>query len=422
MFTRLGILLISAMSILGLIACAKIDEPGVIRVWCHQGQEQENLAMRAMAKAFNEAHAAKGIRVRIEFFPDYQYTERISIAAAARDLPDVFDLDGPTVAQFVDAGLLAPLDPYFTEEERNDFLDTIIDQGTIHNTLYALGAFDSAMVLYYDKARLTEAGVAPPAEGTAWTWEEFMEACRTLKAAGMDPVSLHMDITADEWYTYAFSPLLWSAGGALMNPAEERVMGVLNDATNVRVLTAWQQLFEEGLAARAPINPDPFGAGETVMDWNGHWMARAHLEAKGDNLGVMPLPRTGPEPVAACGSWCWAISAHTPHSDLAIKWLKWVTDPKTGVEPIVRAGGAVPARLSAFEYFPQYEEDPWRLFKVQLRDHGRPRPKTPFYPNLTQHVAAALRDIAYGADVETRLTRAAEAVQRIVDRRQGAGT
>lgn len=376
--------------------------------------------MRAMAEAFNEAYAAKNIRVVLDFFPDYQYTEKVSIAAAARDLPDVMDLDGPTVAQFVDAGLLAPLDPFFTEDELADFLPTIIEQGTIDHTLYALGAFDSAMVLYYDKSRLAAAGVTLPEHGTAWTWDEFMEACRMLQTAGMEPVSLHMDITGDEWYTYAFSPLIWSAGGALIDLENERVVGILNSPVNVRVLSNWQQLFEKGYAARAPINPDPFGAGETAMDWSGHWMARSHLEVKGDNLGVMPLPRTGPEPAAACGSWCWAISAHSTKPDLAVKWLKWVTHPEKGVEPIVRAGGAVPARLSAFEFFPDYEHDPWRLFKELLRDHGRPRPQTPHYPNLTQHFAAAVRDIAQGADVETRLAQAAEAVQRIVDRRRGA--
>ena len=67
--------------------------------------------MRAIVAAFNAAHAADGVRVDMTFFPDFQYTEKISIAAAARDLPDAFDIDGPLVARYVDAGLLAPLGP-----------------------------------------------------------------------------------------------------------------------------------------------------------------------------------------------------------------------------------------------------------------------------------------------------------------------
>jgi ABC-type glycerol-3-phosphate transport system permease component len=96
---------------------------------------------------------------RHRLFPGLSIHRKISIVTAAGDLPDVFDLDGPTLAQFVDAGLLAPLDTYIDQKTRADFLPTIIEQGTIDGTLYALGAFDSAMVLYYDRIMLAEAGI-----------------------------------------------------------------------------------------------------------------------------------------------------------------------------------------------------------------------------------------------------------------------
>lgn len=407
----LGILVLVAS-----VGCGSVDDTGVIRVWSHQGQEAENIAMREIVAAFNEAHADEGIRVEINFFPDYQYTERVAIAAAARDLPDVFGLDGPTVAQFVAAGVLHPLTAYFSEDELDDFLDTIIQQGTVDGTVYALGAFDSAMVLYYNRDKLAAAGVETPVGFEGWTWEEFVAACKVLRDAGVDPVALHMDVTADEWYTYAFSPLIWSAGGALIDLDQNQVEGVLNSAINADVLGHWQQLFDIGLAARNPINPDPFGVGETAMDWNGHWMARSHIEAHGESLGAMPLPNWGDFPVAPSGSWCWAISALSNQPELAARWLRWVIDPSTGIKPIVSAGGAVPARRSAFEYFPEYQNLPFSLFRHLLETAGRSRPQTPHYPNLTQQFAAALRDIANGSDPQERLDEAAAAVQRMMDR------
>lgn len=402
---------------LGLAGCGRSQEEGLIRIWSHQGQEAENQAMRDIVNAFNEAHVDDGIRVTIDFFPDYQYTERISIAAAAGDLPDAFGLDGPTVAQFVDAGVLAPIHSYFEEDDLADFLDTILSQGTIDGILYALGSFDSAMVIYYDRDSFDQAGVVPPASGTAWSWDEFDDACAQLQSAGFLPISLHMDVTADEWYTYAFSPLIWSVGGRLIDTDRNQVEGILNAPENVAALERWQALFEAGYAARSPVNPDPFGSGESAMDWNGHWMARSHMAALGDRLGVMPLPRTGDIAASPSGSWCWGISAFSDRPDLAARWLRWVTDPATGIQPIVAAGGAIPARHSAFQLFPEYEEDPFRLFKSQLIESGRSRPQTPFYGNLTQHFAAALRDIAQGANVQDRLDISARAVQRIVDRR-----
>ena len=388
----------------------------MLRVWSHQGQEAENAAMRAIATAFNDAHAAEKLRVELTFFPDFQYTEKLAIAAAADDLPDAFDLDGPLVARLVDAGLLAPLDDWVSADDRADFLPTILAQGTVDDRLYTLGAFDSAVVLYYDRELLARAGVAPPSEDEGWTWDEFLAACAQLRGAGLEPVALHMDDSADEWYTYAFSPVLWSAGGRLISEDGRSVRDVLASERNVAALRQWQRLFAEGFAATDPVDPNPFARGDVAMDWTGHWMARSHLEAKGERLGVMRLPRLGASSVAPSGSWCWGISARSNDPDLAARWLRWVTATETGVIPIVRANGAVPARLSAFAAFPEYAENPYKLFRAQLETIARARPRTPFYATLTQRFAGALREIARGADVATRLQLAENEVQAVIDR------
>lgn len=396
------------------VAAASAAKRRVVRVWSHQGQEAENRAVRAIADAFNEAHRESGLRVDLTFFPDFQYTEKLAVAAAARDLPDAFDLDGPLVARFVDAGLLAPLTGGWTPDELADFLPTIITQGTIDGTLYALGAFDSAVVLYYDRAMFERAGVTPPAK-RAWTWTEFMEACARLHAAGFEPVAMHMNESADEWYTYAFSPVVWSGGGRLID--DERVRGVLGSAANEVALTGWQDVFRKGFASTDPIDPDPFGNGRTAMDWSGHWMARGHLERKGEQLGAMPLPVLR-DPAAPCGSWCWAVSSRSTDAEGARLWVKWITATETGVVPLVRANGAVPARRSAFAAFPEYSSVPYSLFREQLEGSARPRPRTPHYATLTQQFAAALRDIARGADVRARLESAELQIQRVIDRRR----
>ncbi len=405
------------------IACASAQAaPDVrLRVWSHQGQESENRAVREIADAFNAAHRDRGWVVELSFFPDFQYTEKLAVAAAARDLPDVFDLDGPLVARFADVGLLKPLDEFLGDADRSDFLPTILAQGTVDGRLYALGSFDSALVVYYDRELLARADVTPPAEGQGWSWDDFLAACGKLKAAGIEPVALHMNESADEWFTYAFSPVVWSAGGRLIADDVARVRGELTSEAAVRGARAWQELFARGFAATDPVEPDPFGLGRVAMDWSGHWMVRGHLEAKGERLGVMPLPSLG-APSAACGSWCWAISAETEQQEAAVAWLRWVTEVATGVVPLVRANGAVPARRSAFAHFPEYEQMPYALFRTQLETSARPRPRTPFYATLTQQFAAALRDISRGADVESRLRKAEEAVQRVIDRKRPTKT
>jgi multiple sugar transport system substrate-binding protein len=392
----------------------------VLRVWSHQGQEAENLALRKIAKAFNAEYADEGIEVHIDFFPDYQYTEKLSIASAGGDLPDVFDLDGPTVAQFADAGLLADLRKALPHFPFNDIQPAILDQGTYRGTLVALGAYDSALVLYGDRKMLASANITLPPPQQGWTWDEFVGVLEQLQTAGTFPLSLHMQISADEWFTYAFSPLIWSAGGQLISDDGRKTEGVLNSPQNVEALKKWQALFSAGLARTSPVNPDPFGSGESALDWNGHWMAQSHLENKGENLIFLPLPRLGPQIAAASGSWCWAVSAHSEYPEAAALWMRWILDPETGIEPMVNANGSLPARASAYPLFPKFNSQPFSQFRYLQQHHARDRPRTPVYPNLTRSFAAALRDIARGADVQRALDEAASSVQRILDRRPEA--
>jgi fructooligosaccharide transport system substrate-binding protein len=391
----------------------------VLRVWSHQGQAAENAALRAIAAAFNRAHAGRGVGVELSFFPDFHYTEKLSIAAAAHDLPDAFELDGPLVARFVDAGLVAPLAPHFSDAELGDFLPTVIDQGTIEGTLYTLGAFDSAVVLYYDRVRFAEAGIAAPAPAQGFTWPDFVSACERLAAIGVEPLALHLGESHDEWFTYAFSPVVWSGGGELVGADGRSVRGVLSSAQNVRSLQAWQALVSRGFARADPVDPDPFGGGACAMDWSGHWMARSHSSRKGEALGVMVLPRLGQKSVAPCGSFCWAISSTTKQPELAALWVRWITDPSHGVEPLIAANGAIPGRKSVFSRFPEYETLPYVLFRQQLEQNARPRPRTPFYATLTRHFAAALRDMAHGSDVASTLGRAERDIARVIERRLG---
>jgi len=391
-----------------------------LRIWAHHGQPSEHDALKHVVEQFN-ARTPSVPPAELTFFPDSQYSERLAVAAAAGDLPHVFELDGPRVAEFAAAGLLRALDDVYSEAEVSDFLPTILKQGTIGGRLYALGAFDSAAVVYFDRELFARAGVSGPDLQAGFTWDELLSACERLKTFGVSPIALHMNESADEWFTYAFSPLIWSGGGALIAPDGSGVRGVLASAQNRSSLTHWQRLFIAEYAEPNPIEPDPFGRGQTAMDWSGHWMLRAHARTKQARLGIMSLPRMGAIRAEACGSWCWAISANTPLVERSVSWLRWITRSATGINPVVRANGAIPARRSAIESSPGYEGGPERFMVDQLLGGGHPRPRTPFYGTLSRYFAAALRDIAHAHDVGECLARAEQAVARVIERRRGQG-
>ncbi|UCG15833.1 MAG: sugar ABC transporter substrate-binding protein [Phycisphaerales bacterium] len=409
----------------GLAGCDRgpqDDEVRVVTVWGHQGRERENDAMRRIVATFNQAHEKEGLRVEIDFFPDRQYADKVSIASASGQLPDVLDIDGPFVGPWAAEGLLRCIDAFVEGALRADFLPSILDQGTFKGKLYALGAFDSALVVYYNRDAIEQAGLQPPQRvADAWTWDRFLDALQRVKAHVKIPLSLHMDEQSDEWLTYAFAPLIWSNGGKLIDVEANRVTGVLDSPQAIAAITRWQGLFRGGLAEATAANPNPFAAGLAAFDWTGHWMLPSFEAAEGLRFGVMPLPRMGERAVCPAGSWCWGISRDCDDAAAAWKVVEWFVDPERGIKPIVEANGAVPARRSAFRFFPAYETMPRRLFREQLETVARSRPRTAVYLSLTGEFARALRDVALGGDVQEALTRAAQTVQRVVDRQQPHG-
>lgn len=391
----------------------------MVTVWAHHGRPDENKAMQRIIEAFNAAHnTTGGVRARVTFFPDRQYADKVSIAAASASLPDVVEVDGPYVGPWAAEGLLQPVGDLVTSETLGDFLGPIVEQGTYEGRLYALGAFDSALVVYYNREMIEQAGLDPPERlEAAWTWATFVDALRRVRPYCRVPLSLHMDVQSDEWFTYAFSPLVWSAGGRLIDTEAGRVEGVLNSAVNVKTFGRWKALFEKGLAEASSPEPNPFAAGLAAFDWTGHWMLASFEATEGLRYGVMPLPKMGQEVVTASGSWCWGLSSSCEDRQAAWEVVRWLLDPKEGIQPMVEANDAVPGRRRAFEYFPEYERMPHRLFRHQLVEAAHPRPRTPVYLTLTGAFAGALRDIALGAPVEPMLDRAAATIQRALDRR-----
>ncbi len=412
--------LVALASLAALVASCRKDLPPspplrTVRVWFQESSEAEVRALRAIATSFNLAHEHRGARVILEFIPEQDYARELATAFSTATGPDALTLDGALVARYAQTGFITPLDSWFDRNELEDFLPTVREQGTVGGRLYSLASLESAAALYYDREMLSRADVVAPPEGRAWTWPQFLAACERLRAAGVAPVALHLD-ASDDAVLSAFSPVIWSGGGELVAGGGRRVRGIIAGPENVASLEAWQTLFEKNYAVVAEPDSDPFAEGLVAMDWNNHFAARSHLRRKGDTLGAMLLPRLGTRSVAPCGGWGWAISKRARDPEAAALWIKWVTDLRHGVEPLVRATGGVPARRSAFALFPEYSRPPYRLFRDQLELAGRPRPHTPHLDVIAEGFAAALRDIARGAEVGPRLRSAEDEIAAAIER------
>ncbi|MGC9397556.1 MAG: sugar ABC transporter substrate-binding protein [Anaerolineae bacterium] len=398
-------------------------EPIPIEVWFHSGKGEERDVLNAQVEDFNAMQDK--YQINAVKLPEGSYNDQVNSAALAGDLPCLLDFDGPFLYNYAWSGYLRPIDEYVSDELRNDFLPSIIEQGTYAGNLYSLGTFDSGLAIWGNKAYLEAAGVRiPKSVDDAWTFEEFKEALKKLQA--LDEVEYALDLKmnygAGEWFTYGFSPIVQGFGGDLINRSDyQSADGVLNGPEAVKAMEWFQSLFEDGYAIAEPGGDDDFyGKKVAALSYVGHWMWGPHSEGLGDDLVLIPMPIWPERPATGMGSWNWGITTNCPNPDGAWAFLEYLIEPEQ-ILRMTNANGAVPARVSAIKQSELYAEGgPLNIFVQQLQGGvAIPRPATPAYPVITSSFAEAVNNIVAGADVQEELDKAVDKIDQDIQDNQG---
>lgn len=411
------LLTISIVLLLTFVMAGSVMAQTEIEVWFHSGRGSERDVIEDQVARFNEMD--NGITVNLVQLPEGSYTQQVQSAAAANDLPDVLDLDGPTIANYAWSGFLNPLGEFVDEEMENDFLPSILEQGYYRGNLYALGTFDSGLAFWGNKEYLDEVDARIP-EGVddAWTFEEFMTIVKDLQELPEVEYALDLKLNygVNEHYTYEFSPFLQAFGGDLINRETMTAEGTLNGPA-ANAFGAWfQSLFEKGYVDANPPGDTQFTSGETALAWVGHWVYNQNKEALGDDLVLIPAPKfMGNKQATGMGSWAWSMPKSTDHPEAAWEFMEFILQPEEIVK-MTNANGAVPARESAIEMSELYQEGgELNLFVEQLQKIAVPRPVTPAYPTITSVFQTALDNIVNGSDVSTELNDAAETIDEEIE-------
>jgi multiple sugar transport system substrate-binding protein len=392
---------------------------GTISVWAHQGQKSEAAALQNAVKSFNSSQDR--IKVELKLIPETDYTKTIT-ATDASELPDVLEFDGPTMANFVYNKKLAAVDDFVSAKTLSNATDASKAQGEIAGKHYGLGMFDSGLGMYGSKKLLDAAGVKyPKGVDDAWTADEFDAALKALKAKDSDGKVLDIQEgngLANEWGTYGFAPIVWSAGGGLLK--DGKAQGALDSPAAVSALKTFQSW-------KGTVDPNTdgnaFAKGRVALSWVGHWMYPAYSEALGDDLVVLPLPDFGDGPKTGQGSWSWGIGADSKNAKAAGAFMDFLLDD-ANVTAMTKANGAPPATKSALAASELYKQGgPLQLFADQLAkpcgdsDISKScvavtRPVTAGYPVVTEKFSQALNAIYGGSDPKDALSKAARAIDR----------
>ncbi len=390
-----------------------------LSIWVHSIEDtDEGRCYRESVEAFNEKYNGK-YYADIEFIPRNDsgggYSDKINASVMSGDLPDVLTVDGPNIAAYAANGIIQPL-AELKEDEKAEYLQSIIEQGTYNNKLYALGAMESSVGLYYNKDILDEAGIEVPDAEHPWTRTEFLGVLEKLKPVLEEKNGYALDMTfpTGEATIYYYAPFFWADGGDFVDETGLVAEGIFNSEENAGTVEYFKTLLDKGYMSKVPID-HLFESGRAAFKFDGAWEVNTVYNSYPDiNLGVAPYitgDNWNGERYTPTGSWAYAASSRTDNIEGATELVKWMSGVESGLLLWEKAKN-FPSTYKAFEAIDTFQTDEnYSMLYKQLSDYGHPRPKTPVYPQVSTSFQQVLENcVLSGAEPEAELDKSIERI------------
>lgn len=380
------------------------DEVKVVKVWVHKSEaEDEGKVYSAIADEFNDrgyqTSSGKTVRLKLEFKNSADtLSTSINAEIIAGGLPDVVAVDSPNVAAYVDAGILQNISDYISEDVLADYVDSVIEQGTVDGGLYALSAMDAPTGLYYNTDLLSQVGYTSADYGTTsdpWTWDDLFEAMQKLKAAGLSyKIKLNLGFGGDEGCMYLYSPLVYSAGGSFFG-SDGKSTGALDSDATINGLGMLERFFAVDTDGEAwyynGSNEAALAQGEVAFEIHGPWniatIAKEYSSFE-NSYDIMPMPvyvdGNGKKGTvgAGCGSWCFGVTTNTTDAEAAAMVVEFMTNAYSS-ELLYQSIGTYPTHISSFESITDFQSGAAKSLATILTEIATPRPVTVNYPKIS---------------------------------------
>ena len=393
-----------------------------LSLWYHgAGNSAERDTLLQIIEDFNTSQT--DWEIVLGEFPQESYNESIVAAALSGNLPDIIDVDGPVMPNWAWSGYMQPLN--LPEGALDAFLPGAI--GAWNGNVYSVGLWDAAVAIFARKSVLEANNIRIPTLDSPWSLEEFDAALETLQGSGEFDYAFDPGMAwTGEWYPYAFSPLLQSFGGDMIDRSNYlSAEGILNGDEAVAFGNWWQSLFERGLAPGTSQDgadrETGFLDGKYALQWNGNWAALPALDAFGDDMLFLPAPDFGAGNKIGAASWQFGISATSEHPEGARAFIEHAIQDKY-LAAFSNTTGLIPATLTAAAMTDNYAEGgPLNVFFNLSSEQALIRPPTPGYVVMALVFEKALADIANGADVQDTLDAAVDEINADIENNGGYG-
>ncbi len=304
------------------------------------------------------------VEINIEIKPWTDYYTNAYTGLLSNDGPDV--VYGPTFDMMAN-GLLLPLDEYFTQEEKDNYIYWDLGRKDKDGKQYDVPMMvGNACVTFYNKDILAECGVTELPK----TWDEFIDVCKVIKAAKPEVFPFLQNwgaSTGTGVCMTSFWPYYFQAGGVILDANGDPA---INNEAGLATLEFIKRLMDEGIFDETVLSMDDvvtrFTNGESAFLIAGtgkcksftdiNWDFYLSLEGPGGMGTLVPSEGMG-------------VNAKTKYPELAVGVVKVMTGAKA-MDAFHTNVYAMPkiTKDSSFQDNPAFEalytEDADKLFQL----------------------------------------------------------
>ncbi|MGM9874257.1 MAG: ABC transporter substrate-binding protein [Bacilli bacterium] len=410
--------LVSLLMVGGLTSCSSSEDKSdgttkIIKVWVHKNEtEDEGKVYKQIQNNFNNANltdsSGKVLRMSMTFVGS-SLEDRIDSSMITGGLPDIIAVDSSDVAVKVRNGVLVDFSAYVTQEEKDSYVTSVIEQGTIDGKLYSLSGMEAPGGLYYNKAMLYKVGYTDADFGTLenpWSFKDVHDAQIRLKAANQPyQIALNTGFGTDG-YMYLYSPLVYSAGATF--GTDDHVTEALTTDNAVSGIAQLEMFYSKtGLSNNeswvySGTSDSAFVLEQIPFQIHGPWDARKISKGTSslkDQYDIMPYPVYEDENgnksnifASPCGSYGFGITKDSKNLEAAAIAVKYLTG-ESASRMMYDAIGTFPTNKTLLSTMDELSTGPAHSLSIYLQANTFTRPKMVKYPQLKDAYGSVLEYI-----------------------------
>lgn len=371
--------------------------------------ESEPVTLRALIRPDEGANVATyvdkfreetGIDVQVDFVGWAEIHDKtITTLASGGGGYDIVFIPSANVVEFASGGWFEPINDMITDENRDEWLEAVVDLYTYEGDLIAMPWYAGGAHMAYNVEMLETAGVDP---NTIETWDDFMAACEQIVEAEAAPFCFAPSAKYPGNFYYNWGTQVASIGGQFF---DEDGNPIFQDGEEA---LAALQMIDEGVESElfdpAGIALDDyetliaFGSGQTAFLLDSTWsvtQANRNQELSGvtGNANIMLIP--GDEEQRS-GGYLYAgglgLLNTSEHKEEAKQFLEFLTSAEAQKHHAIE-GANLPTRTALYD-------DPeiaaaWPGFEILAEQltYGMFPPQFSWFEEWRRSSATAVQDV-----------------------------